>query len=134
MSGAADVKSAALSADGTSLVLDLKPATHGIEVGMQIVMLDGDKQPLASTPKVTTRSGATIEVQPVPSAADIAAVARVAPFAGGLTIQSLSAKNRSIVEVDDVAPFAIGDFVAAPTTRRRSRSSSRCRRARSSSA
>ena len=113
MTEAADVKTAALSADGASLVLDLRPASHGIGVGMAIVLLDADRQPLDSTPKVTVRSGGTITVQPVPSAAEITALARVAPFAGGLTIQSLSAKSRSLVELDDVAPFAVGDFVAA---------------------
>jgi hypothetical protein len=113
MTEAADVKTAALSADGASLVLELKPATHGIKVGMAIAMLDADRQPLASVPKVTVRSGGSIEVQPVPSAAEILAVSRVAPFSGGLTIQSLSAKSRSLVELDDVAPFVVGDFVAA---------------------
>lgn len=115
MTGAADVKTVSTSADGASLVLELKPATHGVELGMSLVLLDGDKLPLplASTPKVTSHGGAIIEVQPVPSAAEIAGLARVAPLAAGITIQSLQPKNRSTVGVDSVGPFDVGDFVAA---------------------
>lgn len=113
MTGAADVKSAAVSADGTSLVMELKPVAHGIELGMSLVLMDGTKNPQATTPKVTKHSGATIEVQPVPPAAEMAGLARVAPLAGGIAIQSLQPKNRSTIGVDTVVPFDIGDFVAA---------------------
>lgn len=113
MAGAAEVKSAAVSADGTSLVMELKPVAHGIELGMSLVMMDGEKLPLATAPKVTRHSGATIEVQPVPPAAEMAGLARVAPLAGGITIQNLQPKNRSTVGLDTVVPFRTGDFVAS---------------------
>jgi hypothetical protein len=113
MAGAAQVKSAAVSADGTSLVMELRPVAHGVELGMSLVLLDGEKLPLASTPKVTSHSGATIEVQPVPPAAEMAGLARVAPLAAGIAIQSLQPKNRSTVGLDTVGPFDAGDFVAA---------------------
>lgn len=113
MRGAADVKSAAVSADGTSLVMELKPVAHGIELGMSLVLMDGTRNPQTTTPKVTKHSGATIEVQPVPPAAEMAGLARVAPLAGGITIQNLQPKSRSTVGLDTVIPFDIGDFVAS---------------------
>ncbi|WP_431272996.1 hypothetical protein ACQ858_12130 [Variovorax ureilyticus] len=115
MAGAADVKTASVSPDGASLVLELKPATHGIELGMSLVLLDGDRLPLplARTPKVTSHNGAVIEVQPVPAAAELAGLARVAPLAADITIQGLQPKNRSTVGLDTIDPFDVGDFVAA---------------------
>lgn len=107
------VKTAAVSADGASLVLELVPATHAVATGMSIVLLDGDKVPLAATSQVVNRSGATIEVQPVPPAADIAVIQGVVPLAAGITIASLQARNGRIVELDTVGPFGVGDFVAA---------------------
>ena len=112
LAAAADVKSSTVSPDGAALTLELKPATHGIEVGMSIVLLAADKQPLAGTARVVARAGASVDIQPVPSAANVASLSRVAPLAGGLAVQALNPKSRAVVGVDTVEPFTVGDFVA----------------------
>lgn len=114
MGAGAAVKKAALSADGAGLVLELTPAAHGVQPGMSVVLLDGAKLPLsASTPKVFSRSGATIELRPLPPAAAMAGLARVVPLGGGIAIQGLQPQGRPTITLDTIGPFAVGDFVAA---------------------
>jgi len=113
LSGAVEVKSATVSADGLKMSLELKPASHPINVGLTIVLLDAQKAPFAAPAKVTSRTGATIEVEPPLSAADITDLKRVAAFAPDITIQTLQLKSPGIiVEVDATEPFAVGDVVA----------------------
>lgn len=113
-SGAVEVKSASLSADGLRLLLELKPATHAIDETLTIALLDAQKAPFAAPRTVIKRTGANIEVQPPLPAADIAGLKRVALFSADIAIQLLQPKNPGmVVKVDSTGPFAEGDFVAA---------------------
>nr|WP_297382379.1 hypothetical protein [uncultured Roseateles sp.] len=112
MTDAIDIKRATLSADGKSLQLELKSAPQGLDKGARAVLLDADRQPLATAPEVTVSDGVKLELQPPPTAAEVATLTRAVPLSGGLTIQRLVPKARSEVGVSDVAPFAVGDVVA----------------------
>jgi hypothetical protein len=112
--GAVDVKSATVSADGLTMTLELKPAAHAVNAGLTIALLDSQKVPFATPATVIARNGASIDVQPPLTAAEIADVKRVAIFASDLTIQTLQPKSPGIiVKVDSTGPFAVGDYVAA---------------------
>lgn len=65
MAASVEVKSAALSADGSKMSIELKPASHAVAVGMTLVLLDAQKLPFATIAKVTSRSGAVIEAEPL---------------------------------------------------------------------
>jgi hypothetical protein len=112
MATSVEVKSAGLSADGLKMSIELKPASHAVGVGMTLVLLDAQKLPFATTAKVTSRSGAVIEAEPVLPTAELAALKRVAPAAPSVAVQSLEPASRSVIKVEPIGPFAIGDFVA----------------------
>lgn len=113
LSGAVTVESAVTSADGSKTSLKLKPATHTVNANETIVLLDAQKAPFVAPAKVVFRHDATVDVQPALTAAEIAALKRVAPFAADISIDSLQPKSAgTVVTVETVGPFAVGDVVA----------------------
>lgn len=112
MASSFEVKSTSLSADGSKMAIELKPASHTVAVGMTLVLLDAQKLPFSTTAVVTSRSGAVIEAGPLLPSAELAALKRVAPTDGSVTVHSLEPASRSAVKLDTVGPFLVGDFVS----------------------
>ncbi len=101
------------SATPDGATLDLKPANHAVDEDLAIVAIDNAGDPVGGPRTVVTRSGASIEIAPPLTAAEIAVAAKVVVFSADVTIQSVQLKSPGIlVEVESTSPFAEGDFVA----------------------
>jgi hypothetical protein len=111
LSKAVNVDSAAVN--GPTSKVELKPVNHGINKNFVVVFVDGSGDPVGGARTVAHHSGQTIEVTPPMTAAEIAAVEKVAVFTADITINDVTPKGSGMrVEVSSVASFAAGDFVA----------------------
>jgi hypothetical protein len=105
--------------DPGGVELVLTPATHAIGTTLPVLLIDGDGAPLGGARAVTARSGASIDVSPPLTAAEIAAVRKVAVLTADVAITDVDVKSPGIeVEVDTTAPFDEGDFVAVASNPR----------------
>jgi hypothetical protein len=100
--------------NGATTKLDLTPASHGVNKNLIVVFVDDDGDPLGGARTVMQHSGASIDVAPPLTAAEIAQVDKVAVFTADIVIQDVKTRTPGMVlEVTSTAPFAEGDFVAA---------------------
>jgi hypothetical protein len=101
------------AANGPTTKVELKPVNHGVNKNFVVVFVDAGGVPVGGARTVAQHSGQTIEITPPMTAAEIAAVKKVAVFTADITINDLTPKSPGIrVELSSVAPFAAGDFVA----------------------
>jgi hypothetical protein len=101
------------AANGPTTKVERKPVNHGINKNFVVVFVDGSGDPVGGARTVAHHSGQTIEITPPMTAAEIAAVEKVAVFTSDITINDVTPKSPGMrVEVSSVASFAAGDFVA----------------------
>ena len=96
--------------------LDLTPVSHTVNQNLAIVLIDGSGTPLGVPRKVTKHTSGTapIDVTPVLTPAEAAAVKRVGVFTPDITVGTVQLKSPGItVDVDSTDSFDEGDFVAA---------------------
>ena len=95
------------------------PLNH---LGFVVVFVDGSGDPVGGARTVAHQSGQTIEVTPPMTAAEIAAVEKVAVFTADITINDVTPKGPGMrVEVSSVASFAAGVVLLPLPGRCRSR-------------
>jgi hypothetical protein len=108
------VKVTSVETNGTEL--DLTPASHQVNKGLIVVVIDDNGDPIGGALTVAKRTGATIELSPPALTAAEIDVAKVAVLTPDITIQNVQLKSPGItVDVTSTAAFEEGDFVAATT-------------------